>query len=140
LSRRRGEHVAADKLFYVGQKAFIERDGALLVLFSRGRLDLPGGRVAQGEYDLADALKREVREETALEIDVGMPFVTWFFEPPERSPFLIGYRCSYVSGEVAISTEHDGLRWVTAVTYQELGDGSSTFDAIERYYNHCRRA
>jgi 8-oxo-dGTP pyrophosphatase MutT (NUDIX family) len=34
-------------------------------------LDLPGRRIDDGESDLEEALRREVREETGVEIDVG---------------------------------------------------------------------
>lgn len=55
--------------------AICVRDGQLLLIRrrndpARGRWSLPGGRVEAGEL-LADALKREVREETGLEISVG---------------------------------------------------------------------
>lgn len=51
------------------------RDGELLLIRrrndpARGRWSLPGGRVEAGEL-LADALVREVREETRLQIAVG---------------------------------------------------------------------
>jgi 8-oxo-dGTP pyrophosphatase MutT (NUDIX family) len=119
---------------YVGQKAFIELDGRVLVLFSGSFLDMPGGRIDEGEYDLTAALKREVREETSLEVEVGDAFVTWLFEPPDTSPFLAGYRCLYVSGEVTLSEEHTAYRWVDAQTFRELDDGSPTFRALARYF------
>lgn len=66
--------MAADRVT-VAVGAIVVRDGALLMI-KRGRQphaglwSIPGGRVEPGEY-LADALRREVREETGLEIDVG---------------------------------------------------------------------
>lgn len=55
--------------------AICVRNGELLLIRrrndpARGRWSLPGGRVEAGEL-LADALVREVREETGLEISVG---------------------------------------------------------------------
>ena len=52
----------------------IHDDSLLMVLRGRepnkGLWTVPGGRVEAGEY-LADALKREVREETGIDIQVG---------------------------------------------------------------------
>jgi 8-oxo-dGTP diphosphatase len=55
--------------------AIVIRDDALLMVRrgrepNKGLWTIPGGRVEAGEY-LSDALRREVREETGIEIDVG---------------------------------------------------------------------
>jgi len=62
--------------------AIVVRDGHLLMVRraqepARGLWSVPGGKVERSEY-LADALRREVREETGLEIDVGE--LAGFFE------------------------------------------------------------
>lgn len=73
-----------DRLFYVGQKAFIEKDGKILVLNDPAEgLDFPGGKIQVGEINFTEALKREVGEETNLEIEVGNPFTTWYNKFPE---------------------------------------------------------
>ena len=121
------------KLFEVGQKAFIERNGEVLVVFfPNGWLDLPGGRIDEGETDLVEALKREVREETTLEIEVGPPFATWLGRG--NTVYLVGYHCRYVSGEVQLSDEHDAYRWVGAQTFREVDDASAPFEALRRYF------
>ena len=127
------EQTRTHKLFQVGQKAFIERDGQVLVVFfPDGWLDFPGGRIEVGESDIVEALKREVREETSLEIEVGEPFATWLGRG--ETVYLVGYRCRYISGEVQLSDEHGGSRWVGETEYHELDDGSAPFEALRRYF------
>ena len=50
--------MAEDLLVWVGQKAFIRKDGEVLVLQSDNiRLDFPGGKIQQGETDFIASLK-----------------------------------------------------------------------------------
>ena len=133
--------MAEDKLFYIGQKAFIEKDGKVLALFDpKLGLDFPGGKIQIGENDFDEALRREVREETALEIDVGNPFYRWYFEfrPGHRNAgkhvYLVGFRCTYISGEIKLSDEHNKFQWVDKNDYRTLNDGSEYFKALEKYF------
>ena len=131
-----------DAQFYVGQKAFIEKDGAVLVLNDPTEgLDFPGGKIQVGEIDFIEALKREVREETKLEIEVGAPFTVWYneFSAPHRNAgkkvYLVGFRCKYKSGEVVLSDEHDNFRFVTKENYHEVDDESPYFKALDTYFH-----
>jgi len=133
--------MADDKLFYVGQKAFIDKNGSVLILNDPANgLDFPGGKIQVGEDDFNEALRREVREETGLEIEIGAPFATWYFEfdPPHRNAgkqvYIIGFKCEYVSGEVVLSGEYDSFRWVDKNNYKEVDDGSVYFKAFEKYF------
>jgi len=128
-----------DQLLFVGQKAFIDKDGQILVLTDpKLGVDLPGGKIKAGEIDLQKALKREVKEETGLEIEIGEPFTTWMIEfPPDHrnqgKVFLVGYKCRYVSGEISLSHEHTEYKWVNKNNYLQLSrDGH--FKAIEKYF------
>ncbi len=65
----------ADQRPVVGVGAIAVREGSLLMVRrgkdpGRGLWSLPGGHVEGGEY-LAQALVREVREETGLEVEVA---------------------------------------------------------------------
>jgi 8-oxo-dGTP diphosphatase len=129
------------ELFYVGQKAFIEKDGNVLILNDPiNGLDFPGGRIQIGESNFNEALQREVREETTLEIEIGEPFTRWSTTLPKnhrragKRIFLVGYRCNYASGNIILSNEHDSFRWVNRDTYRELDDGSEYFAALEKYF------
>lgn len=132
-----------DKLLYIGQKAFINKNGEVLVLSDPNLpgfgLDFPGGKVRKGE-NIHEALKREVKEETSLDIEIGSAFTTWTHEfvPDERgngSVYLVGFKCKYLSGEVKLSHEHTIYKWVNKESYKELNDGSEYYKALENYFS-----
>jgi 8-oxo-dGTP diphosphatase len=130
-----------DKLFFVGQKAFIEKEGEVLVLFntSNMKLDFPGGKIQEGEEDLDESLRREVREETDLEIEIEGIFTRWLFAFERghnigKKVLITGFKCKYRSGELKLSEEHAKYKWVNKDNYKELDDGSAHFKALEKYF------
>ena len=136
-----------DQLFYVGQKAVIERDGDVLVLNDpEFGLDLPGGKIQIGEIDFGEALRREVTEETGLVIEIDQPFFRGYFEFPADSShrnsgkkiFVVFYKAKYISGIIKLSDEHDSFKWVDKSSYKELSSNKLTqlnIDALDEYFS-----
>ena len=125
----------------------MEKDGKVLILFdSKEGLDFPGGKIQEGEAKDGDAsslilaLQREVREETGLEIEVFNPFDVWYHEFPKghrnypKVVYLVAFKCKYVSGELALSDEHDKFKWVDKDDYKEVDDGSDYFEVLKKYF------
>lgn len=129
--------MAKDKKLFVGQKAIIEKDGKILLLFKNGVFTIPGGKIQMSEVDLKKSLQREVREETSLEIGVGDPFYTFIFQSAmgkEKEIFAIIHRCKYKSGDVQLNHEHDSFRWFDKNTYTQLKEDSQFYSALEKYF------
>lgn len=136
----------------MGQKALIEKDGKVLVVFDPVfGFDFPGGKIqedelrpglaAGGALDLLNSLKREVKEETGLEIEVLNPYVVWYFEVLRKAHKLFGkkvymvlFLCKYVGGEIALSGEHNKYIWVDKDNYQKYADESDGFMALKKYF------
>jgi ADP-ribose pyrophosphatase YjhB (NUDIX family) len=102
--------------------AVIFRDSQFLVVRranapGRGLYSVPGGRVEHGET-LHQAVAREVREETALAIDI-VGFAGWREVLPDPAAgrtghyLVISFAARWRAGEVILNEELDDFRWIT---------------------------
>ncbi len=82
-----------------------------------GRWEFPGGKVEPGESPEA-ALRREIREELGVEIEVVAPLGTGASREGGRAIALAVYLCRLTAGTPR-PREHDALRWLGP---DELGD------------------
>lgn len=100
--------------------AGIFRDGKILLVRrarepAKGVYTFPGGRVEFGE-SLTEALTREIREETGLEIEI-VGLVGYREALPPRTGghghfVILPFAARWVSGEVALNDELDDARWL----------------------------
>ncbi len=83
--------------------------------FHTGAYDLPGGHVDKGE-SVVECLKREIKDETGLEVEVGDILAVREY-PKEHEMFdkikALRFIAYYKDGEVELSKEHSGFEWMT---------------------------
>jgi 8-oxo-dGTP diphosphatase len=80
--------------------------------------EFPGGKVKEGE-DPREALRRELKEELDVEVEVGMIFDAVFYSYPEYPILLLVYRCRIEKGSLKPIGCRD-LRWVTLEELEKL--------------------
>lgn len=109
-------------------QAWIDRDGNFLLLRRnqephKGVWNMPGGFVEPGE-DGPEAIAREVREETGLEIEVERVIGIYrssYGEDTEPEPLLdIAYLCHETGGSFGISDESQEAKWFPLADLPEL--------------------
>jgi len=122
--------------------AVIFRDGKILLVRrakspAKGFYSLPGGRVEFVET-LHAALHREIREETALEVDI-VDLAAWREVVPSNAGrghyVIISFAARWRGGEVALNEEHDDFKWLAP---DALGDFQLT-DGLSGVIQSARR-
>ncbi len=104
-----------------GVKGIVRKNDHILVLVKpNGTLDLPGGRVENGET-IKSALRREINEETGLKVEIHDPVEKWsFYKTPDRLIKGITLECDYLEGKVKLCSEHKRYFWAAIKSIKRL--------------------
>ena len=76
-----------------------------------GRWELPGGKVEPGEAPEA-ALRREIAEELAVDVEVGRIWDVMFHAYPDYDVYMLVYRCGILGDAAPRPVEVADLAWV----------------------------
>jgi len=132
------------KLF-VATKAVIVYQGKILLLRESkkyndgtniGKFDVSGGRIEPGQrFD--ESLKREVREETGLEIEIGRPFFVNEWRPTVRGEQwqIIGtfFECFAATDNVILSEDHAEYVWIDPKDFRQYDIIENLIPMFESY-------
>ncbi len=127
---------------YIAVKALIKNKDSFLVLktvdsdqnnnFSGW--ETPGGRL-EVEEEIANGLKREIKEETGLSIKILFPFNAFSANVGQEDSIIgINYLAEYSGGEIRIDTnEHSHYQWINISDIRKLKDSIGLQKEINAY-------
>ena len=137
-----------DTVQRVAAKALIIHNGKVLLLreavtnpegTKAGKYMHPGGRVNPGE-PFADGLRREIQEETGLDVTIGDPiFVGEWFPVIHEIPHHIV--CTFFvctpkgQPSIRLSEEHDKYLWVGPNDFAQLDIAAPEPLVLEKYFS-----
>ena len=111
--------------FHVHVDALVRRGDEILIMkravgAMTGAWYVPGGSLEENESP-EDGVRREIREETELEVANLRLFRVWHYRQDESTPAVgITFTCEVpATTEPQINEEHAAARWVTPEYYRE---------------------
>jgi 8-oxo-dGTP diphosphatase len=125
----------------VGVGAVVVRDGKALIVKRRhdprkGEWSLPGGHVKLGET-LVEATRREILEETGLEVEVGEMIEVFDrihrLDAAVRYHFVIvDFLCSVTGGRLSAGDDAEDVAWVSAAEAAAYGVNEHALRVLRR--------
>jgi 8-oxo-dGTP diphosphatase len=134
---------------FLGVGALIFEEGKILLVERgkeplKGYWSLPGGIVETGEK-LEEAIRREVEEETGLDVEPYAMFEIFerIMPDPQGRPeyhyVLIDYLCRRLSGEPAAASDVSRVAWVEEQNLGRYRLTEGTLGVIERAFAKLQR-
>ena len=129
------------KPFYIAYAGIIPNDEGKILLIRRSEnsktnpllWEPPGGKPDPGET-LDESLKREVREETGLEVDVIRPVGTAMMEMEDKRIAYLIMLCSIRGGSIRLSDEHNDFMWIAPVKVDQIPLASQFVEFFKAYH------
>ena len=113
--------IIKDNMVYATQRGYGE---------FKGWWEFPGGKIELGESH-HEALKREIREELAVEIGVGERICTVEYDYPTFHLTMHCYLASVIDGNIAL-LEHMAARWLRRDELNEVEWLPADVEVVER--------
>ena len=134
-------------VFNVAIEAIIVKNGKILITqrsFERshapGEWEILTGRVDQGET-FEEAVKREVKEEVGLKVEVLEPINTFhFYRGPEKVEHLgVSFLCKYLGGKVTLDkNEQIDYKWATPEEAEKLIIDKSILSSVKKVRDYLK--
>lgn len=96
--------------------------------------EFPGGKMEKGE-DAAACLRREIREELDLEIEVGEKIMVVEHQYPDRKVILHCHWCQFVQGEAKARGCHT-FKWVSVGEFKQFDFSDADLPVVKYLLRH----
>jgi len=137
---------------YIAVKALIQNKDTFLILKTKDSdqndklagWETPGGRLEDGE-EILFGLKREIVEETGLEINVLFPFNVYSGNTTLENAIIgINFLAEHIDGDIKIDKrEHSKFMWATVQQIKQLVRSvglQKEIDAYNSFLNKLQKA
>ena len=133
------------KMRAAGKAAIINEKGLILVIKRAGDethlenlWDVPGGRFDYGEKP-EEGLKREIKEEAGLEVDIIEPVKSWtFMRENGEQVFGTTFLCQPEDLEIELGDEHTDFQWIEKEELDNLAMHDELREGLKQAHENWR--